>query len=180
MANPILDVLIDEITQTQGVLDSATAFVEGVPGLIEAAKQEALRNGATEAELAPFTALERELETKRVKLVAAIEASSGGGGGTPTDLRVDGASWDEGARTLTKSGAFAKYVHGSNFVFVPDTGTNVNTGVPVAIESKVGNDSLVLLSSITSGGASGMTDVGGVVRQVTPELAARAKARKGR
>jgi hypothetical protein len=76
MAAPILGVLIDEVTQAQGVMASATVFINGVPGLIAAAIEQALRNGATETELAPLTALEAELEAQRTALAAALAANS--------------------------------------------------------------------------------------------------------
>lgn len=78
MANQILNVLIEEIAQTEGVEDSAIAFIVGVPKLLADGIAAALANGATEADLQPLTALKTELEAKRQALAAAIVASGGG------------------------------------------------------------------------------------------------------
>jgi hypothetical protein len=74
MANKILDDLAATVTKTEGVEDSAIAFIKGVPALIQAAVTQALANGASEAELAPFAQLNTELNAKADALAAAIVA----------------------------------------------------------------------------------------------------------
>jgi hypothetical protein len=76
MANPTVPALIEEVTKAVGVMDSATAFINGVPALLSAAIAAALENGATAEELAPLTTLEQELELKHDALVAALAASA--------------------------------------------------------------------------------------------------------
>ena len=76
MANLILDALLAVITNATTVEDSAAAFINGVPALIQAAKDAALANGATEAELAPFAALKDDLQAKSDALAAAIVANT--------------------------------------------------------------------------------------------------------
>lgn len=75
MANPILAELEATVRNTNGVIDSAIAFVNGVPGLIQAAVEQALANGATAEELAPFTVLEADLEAKATDLANAIASN---------------------------------------------------------------------------------------------------------
>lgn len=76
MANPNLTALIEEVTHTKGVIESATVFIQGVPALLQAAIDQALANGATEEELAPLQTLEAELEAKRTALETALAANS--------------------------------------------------------------------------------------------------------
>lgn len=76
MANPILGVLSEQVTLTEGVIDSAVVLINGIGARISAAVDAAIANGATEAELAPFTALEAELEAKTNELSAAVAANS--------------------------------------------------------------------------------------------------------
>lgn len=83
MANQILDEVIDEITKTIGVEDSAIAFIDTVPRLVQAGIEAALENGATAEQLEPLSNLRAELATRRDAIVAAIAANSGGGS-TPT------------------------------------------------------------------------------------------------
>lgn len=71
-----LQPLIDEITQTSTVIDSAVVFINGVPGLIAAAVSQALANGATADELKPVTDLGDTLKAKADALKAAMEANS--------------------------------------------------------------------------------------------------------
>lgn len=76
MANPILGVLAEQVTLTEGVIDSAIVLINGIGARIAAAVEAAIANGATEAELAPFTTLEAELEAKTNDLSAAVAANS--------------------------------------------------------------------------------------------------------
>ncbi len=76
MANKVIDDLIDEITEVEGVVDSAVVYIEGVPALIKAAVDAAISNGATAEELAPVSALGAELKAKGAALKSAIEANA--------------------------------------------------------------------------------------------------------
>jgi hypothetical protein len=75
MVNPILGTLQDEITQTRGVIQSAVTLINGFGARIAAAVEAALANGATEAELQPFTDLEAALEADRTALANAVAAN---------------------------------------------------------------------------------------------------------
>lgn len=77
MASPIIAPLITELTETRGVLQSATLYVQSVPGLVQTAIEAALVNGATEAELAPLIELQAGLDNDGNALVAAIQANGG-------------------------------------------------------------------------------------------------------
>ena len=68
--------LIAEVQAAETVEDSATAFIQGVPGLIAAAVAKALANGATEAELAPLAQLTTDLKAKSDALTAALTANT--------------------------------------------------------------------------------------------------------
>jgi len=75
MTSPLLSVLAEEITQTRGVMASATELINGFAQRIADAITAALVNGATEAELEPFRQLEVELEESRNALAAAVAAN---------------------------------------------------------------------------------------------------------
>ena len=75
MANAVIDQLVQQVHDTEGVLDSAVVYVKSVPGLIDTAVQKALANGATAAELAPLTDLSAELKAKGQALSDAIAAN---------------------------------------------------------------------------------------------------------
>lgn len=74
--NPDLQALENQVTATQGVLDSATVFINGVPGLIQAAVDKAIAGGATAAQLAPLSQLASDMKAKSDALTAAIAANS--------------------------------------------------------------------------------------------------------
>ena len=76
MTNPILDELTTTVTNTEGVIESATAFINGVPALIDAAVQKALEGGATPEQLAPLTQLSADLKAKADALAAAVAANA--------------------------------------------------------------------------------------------------------
>jgi hypothetical protein len=176
MANPIIGVLTEEITQTRGVMASATTLINGIAERLAAAVAAALKNGATESELAPLTALEAELEANRVALATAVEANSEGGGPGPNpDIPIVGASWDEETLILTKVGAFAAYNHDAGYVFLPERGTGINIGSAVTIVSKPDADNIILAGTIGEA-ADGSTDIDGVVRKVPDPVFARARA----
>jgi len=71
-----LSTLIDEITKTGTVVDSAVVFINGVPGLIADAVAKAVANGATEAELKPVRDLGDQLKAKSDALAAALTANT--------------------------------------------------------------------------------------------------------
>lgn len=76
MANPVIQQLIDQVNQTQDVMQSATTLINGVADRIQAAIAAALANGATEAELAPVQAEVDELRTKTQALSDAVAANT--------------------------------------------------------------------------------------------------------
>ena len=76
MTHPIIGPLADEIAQVNAVIPSAIMLINGISARIEAARQEALALGASEAELNPFVTLEAELESNRTGLAAAVEANT--------------------------------------------------------------------------------------------------------
>lgn len=76
MPNPALDAAITQIRATEDVLASVTLFAKSVPGLIDAAVQKALANGATAAELEPLTALSADLKAKTDEAAAAVVANT--------------------------------------------------------------------------------------------------------
>lgn len=75
MSNAILGVLSEQITATEGVIASAVVLINGIGARISAAVEAAIANGATEAELAPFTTLEAELEASTTALSDAVAAN---------------------------------------------------------------------------------------------------------
>jgi hypothetical protein len=76
--NPIIAPLAEEVTEATTVMESATILISGFQERINTAVAQALANGATEAELAPFVALEATLEANRVALAAAVAANTPG------------------------------------------------------------------------------------------------------
>jgi len=76
MANPIVGTLTTEITETVGVVQSATVLINGFGAKLDAAVAAAVQNGATEAELAPLTDLSAALDSETNALAAAVAANS--------------------------------------------------------------------------------------------------------
>ena len=76
MANPAVQTAIDAMTAATSLDDSVLAFLNGVPAMIAAAKAEAVANGATAEELAPFDALSAELTAKGAAVKAALVANT--------------------------------------------------------------------------------------------------------
>lgn len=68
--------LQDEITAIETVVDSATAFVNGVPALIQAGVDKAIAAGATAEQLQPLVDLGDALKAKSDALAAAIVANT--------------------------------------------------------------------------------------------------------
>ena len=75
--NPVLSDLAAQVEQTLGVEQSAIVFIMGVANRIEAAVQEALRNGATESELAPIRDQVDAMRESAQALADAIAANPG-------------------------------------------------------------------------------------------------------
>ena len=75
MANK-LDPVVTEITNVKGVLESATAYVNSVPQLLQDALDEALANGATAEQIAPVQALADAMQASSDALVAAMAANA--------------------------------------------------------------------------------------------------------
>jgi hypothetical protein len=67
--------LTQEVTDAEGVVDSATTFINGVAGMIQTAVQQAIADGATAAQLQPLSDLGTQLEAKSQALAAAIQAN---------------------------------------------------------------------------------------------------------
>jgi len=86
MANPLVDQAIQAITNATSVEASAIVFANSVPKWIQDAKDQAVANGATEAELQPFADLNTMIQQKSADLVAALAAN------TPISVRAFKAS----------------------------------------------------------------------------------------
>jgi hypothetical protein len=76
MTNPLLDELAQEITQDEDVMNSARIFIDGVPDMLVAAREQAIANGATAEQLEPFRQMELDLRSRRESLSAAILANT--------------------------------------------------------------------------------------------------------
>jgi hypothetical protein len=68
-----LQPIIDDMTEADTVMDAAVIFIEGVPGLIQAAVDASLQNGATAAQLQPVSDLAAVTKTKADALQAALQ-----------------------------------------------------------------------------------------------------------
>lgn len=75
MAHPILGTLSDEVTQSKGVMRSATLLIDGFAAKLQAGIEAALAAGATKEELDGLIGLEAELEAERVELARAVAAN---------------------------------------------------------------------------------------------------------
>jgi hypothetical protein len=64
--------LTQEVTDTEGVVDSATTFILGVAQKIADAVAAAMADGATSAQMQPLTDLGTALKAKSDALAAAI------------------------------------------------------------------------------------------------------------
>lgn len=84
MANPVIDQLISTIAKNKDTIDSAIVFINSVTTkLIPDAIAAALKNGATEAELAPFTQLITDMSAKDAEIATAIVANTPAAPPTP-------------------------------------------------------------------------------------------------
>lgn len=75
--NPVLDALREDVTKAVEIEESALKLINGINDRIEKARQDAIKNGATEAELAPFAELSAALKSENAVLAAAVEANTG-------------------------------------------------------------------------------------------------------
>jgi len=69
---------IEEIRNTETVIDSATTFINGTAARIQTAVDKALENGATPAEIQPVVDVIAELNSKSQELAGAIAANTPG------------------------------------------------------------------------------------------------------
>ncbi len=67
--------LTQEVTDTEGVIDSAVTFINGVAAMISAAVAAAIADGATSAQLQPLSDLGTAMAAKSQALAAAIAAN---------------------------------------------------------------------------------------------------------
>lgn len=72
MTAPIVSELVQTVSDTVGVMKSATNLIRGFKQKLADAIAEALKNGATDAELQPLVTLETELETGEKDLAQAV------------------------------------------------------------------------------------------------------------
>ena len=77
MSNPILGQLTQQVQNTVGVEQSATALINGFQQKLDDAVAKALENGATAEELQPLSELSNEMQTQTDALSAAVAAQSG-------------------------------------------------------------------------------------------------------
>ena len=66
---------IQTVTDTEGVVDSATALINSIAGRIQAAVDAAIANGATAEQLQPLTDEVTALKAKSDALAAAVAAN---------------------------------------------------------------------------------------------------------
>ena len=76
MASPILAALEAQVTQTTTVMASAVALINGIAARVQAAVDAALKNGASEAEMAPVQAEVDALTASTTDLANAISANT--------------------------------------------------------------------------------------------------------
>lgn len=75
MPNQVLADLAAQVTATVGVIDSATALINGFAARIAAAVAAAIANGATAEELAPITDEINSMKTESDLLAASVAAN---------------------------------------------------------------------------------------------------------
>ena len=68
--------LVTEVTEEETVIDSAIAYITGVPWLIQAAIDAALAQGATAVQLGAIADLQTKLDAKGTALQAALTANT--------------------------------------------------------------------------------------------------------
>lgn len=73
---PAIDDLVTEVSEEVTVMASAKSLIDGFASRIQAAKDEALKNGATEAQLQPLTKLKADLDSSGNDLAASVAANT--------------------------------------------------------------------------------------------------------
>ncbi len=76
MSNPILGELSQTVSDTIGVMKSATALINGFAARLKQAIADAIANGATEEEIKPLADLETALEAEEGSLAQAVADNS--------------------------------------------------------------------------------------------------------
>jgi len=76
VANPTVDAVIQQITATDNVIDSATQLITGFHDVIAQAVKDALAGGASKEDLAPVTDALAQIKGKTDALAAAVEANT--------------------------------------------------------------------------------------------------------
>lgn len=76
MASTVPQAVIDQISATDNVIDSAVTLINGIRTMIADAVTQALANGATAAELAPVIDALTAIKGKTDALAAAIVANT--------------------------------------------------------------------------------------------------------
>lgn len=84
MANPVLGQLQAEIERTETVIEGAVTLINGINDRIKQAVTQALSNGATSDELAPFADLTTKLGADADNLAAAVQANTPAAPDNPT------------------------------------------------------------------------------------------------
>lgn len=72
----VLDPVIQEMTDTNTVIDSAVVFVTSVPTLIQSAVDKALANGASADQIQPVIDLGAQMAAKAQALKDALTANT--------------------------------------------------------------------------------------------------------
>lgn len=76
MANPTLEALAAQVTNTTTVMTSATVLINGIAARIQAAVDAAIQNGATAEELAPVQDEVTALANASNELATAVQANT--------------------------------------------------------------------------------------------------------
>ncbi len=72
MSNPTVDAVIQQVTATNTVIDSAVALITGFHDLLTKAVQDAIAGGATAVELLPVTDALEQIKNKTAELSKAV------------------------------------------------------------------------------------------------------------
>jgi hypothetical protein len=76
MANPTLEALAAQVTNTTTVMASATILINGIAARIQAAVDAAIQNGATAEELAPVQDEVTALANASNELATAVQTNT--------------------------------------------------------------------------------------------------------
>jgi hypothetical protein len=74
--SPILDPLAKEVARAVQVEQSAEKLINGIQGIVDAGVVKAMADGATAAQLAPFTDLSAALAAEDTALAEAVAANT--------------------------------------------------------------------------------------------------------